>query len=148
MVQICHISQLFFNLNSRIFSDMHIGNLYLHRGNKDDIKQWNDSAIRWIDTLQIGCIINAKDDRDTWYEAVVRYKKDRKVCIHFIGWNIKWDAFFDCDKEDDLHGLSPRYVNCEEPHRATKGRHAVIMNYISQKMISMFGDTLTLRWST
>ena len=104
-------------------------------------------SLEWIDTLEIGDIINAKDDRDVWYEALIRYKKDRKVYIHYIGWTLRFDTIYHCDKYAvDLYALSPRYWHCSRAHRPKKEN----LNYTPyedlRRMIRQSSNTLTLSW--
>merc|ERR1712039_722091 len=49
----------------------------------------------WRNHLQIGDIVDARDDQEKWYESVIRYielKGDRKLLyVHYIGWDKKYD---------------------------------------------------------
>lgn len=46
-------------------------------------------SVEWINHLKIGDIIDAKDEQDKWYEAVIRFIEmnngNMMVYMHYIG---------------------------------------------------------------
>ena len=74
----------------------------------------------WRETIQIGDIIDAKDEQDKWYETLVRYvypkghEHEGKMIVHFIGWNLKWDEILLI--EDDER-VAKRHTHTRGPHR-------------------------------
>ncbi len=103
---------------------------------------WED-AVLWVDSLEVGDIINAKDDTNKWYESMVRYKDGRKIYIHYIGWNLKFDTIYNCNEEKDLLGLSGRDTQCLRAHIPQK---LAPRSYMPRKMMQTFGDKLTISW--
>ena len=98
-----------------------------HDEDDDDKEDDNETKYKWINSLQVGDIINAKDYINNWYEAVIRYidNKENKLLIyvHFIGWNTKFDAIYNCKKETDLQALSKRYSKCLTSHKSSKNEN-------------------------
>merc|ERR1712129_433322 len=81
--------------------------------------QPDKSDCNWIDALQIGDIVDARDDEGKWYESVIRWievRYNRKIlCIHYIGWDKKWDETI---YADNLHRIAKRNTKTSGPHRA------------------------------
>jgi len=75
----------------------------------------------WTSKLKVGDIVDAKDDQDKWYESVIRYidgpEEDRKLLIHYIGWNWKWDEFLSAL---DSTRIQKRGTHSHGPHRHEK----------------------------
>ncbi len=48
---------------------------------------------KWREELKVGDVIDAMDMDGKWYESVVKeiYTKDNTVCVHYKGWQPKWD---------------------------------------------------------
>jgi len=83
-----------------------------------------DNEHHWTSKLKVGDIVDAKDDQDKWYESVIRYidgpEEDRKLLIHYIGWNLKWDEFLSAL---DSTRIQKRGTHSHGPHRhKRKGR--------------------------
>ena len=78
---------------------------------------------KWRDELETGDIIDVCDTQDKWYESVVRYvfpedsDKAGKCCVHYIGWNVKWDEEVECKNEERL---AKRHEHTKGPHRPRK----------------------------
>eukprot|EP00485_Elphidium_margaritaceum_P001213 CAMPEP_0202698136 /NCGR_PEP_ID=MMETSP1385-20130828/11412_1 /ASSEMBLY_ACC=CAM_ASM_000861 /TAXON_ID=933848 /ORGANISM="Elphidium margaritaceum" /LENGTH=683 /DNA_ID=CAMNT_0049354767 /DNA_START=56 /DNA_END=2107 /DNA_ORIENTATION=- len=71
----------------------------------------------WTQRLQIGDIIDAQDEHDKWYEAVIRYieHKDGQplLLLHYIGWNKKWDEQVHAR---DIDRVAKRNSHTRRPH--------------------------------
>jgi len=78
----------------------------------------NEIIDNWIDTLQIGDIVDVKDDQDHWYESVIRsieHRDNRKILyLHYIGWSKKWDEAI---YADDVDRIAKRNTETKGPHR-------------------------------
>merc|ERR1711994_70926 len=74
--------------------------------------------------LRVGDIVDAKDDQDKWYEAVIRYvdvddNGMERIFVHYIGWNIKWDEkLYALDRDH----VQRRGTHTTSPHRPKKRR--------------------------
>ena len=74
----------------------------------------------WRDKLNTGDIVDVKDDQDKWYEGVVRrvwpegHEWHGKFCVHYIGWNIKWDENLEVANEERV---AKRHAHTKGPHR-------------------------------
>ena len=68
--------------------------------------------------MKVGDFVDAKDDQGKWYESVIRYidgtEDDKKLVIHFIGWNPKWDEKLSAMDEERIQ---KRGTFTKGPHR-------------------------------
>ena len=114
---------------------------------EENEKKWlfkqNDKQIlsrdKWFTSLETGDIINAKDERNNWYEALVRYVDGTKLYIHWIGWSLRWDEILDFGDENVCKCLDKRYSHCAGPQR-----HCIDTN--KQQKIRDLKDTCFFSW--
>ena len=80
----------------------------------------------WIQQLKVGDIIDVKDYRNEWYEALIRNvdnsDDERKLIIHYIGWNLKYDTVV---LANDEHRIRKRGIKTNGPHRPGKNRASI-----------------------
>lgn len=103
--------------------DEHFDTLVIERCNVDDWVEGTGTWPRakgddWRETMQVGDIVEVKDEQEKDYESLIRYVyPDSKRCIvHYIGWNIKWDEALDVNSSR----IVKRYTNRVGPHRPRK----------------------------
>merc|ERR1712083_475179 len=66
-------------------------------------------------------IVDAKDDQDKWYEAVIRNvistgnPRNRMLFVHYIGWSTKWDELI--HSGEALDRIAARGTHTRRPHR-------------------------------
>ena len=89
-----------------------------------------ETTHEWRNQLKVGDFVDAKDDQEKWYESVVRYidrpEDDKKLVIHFIGWNIKWDEKISAMNEDKIQ---KRGTHSRGPHRPRPKRRYRLNRY-------------------
>eukprot|EP01084_Bolivina_argentea_P096550 173573_1 len=95
----------------------------------------SDNIDKWIDSLKIGYIINAKDSSRKWYEAMVRYIVGKKIYVHFIGWTLKFDTIYDRRDPFQKNSLAKRYSKCKKAH-------------VSINILKREHNQLTFGWET
>jgi len=55
---------------------------------------------KWRDKIKKGDIINAKDNDDMWYEALIIDETENDITVRFMGWSSKWNNIFLRDSEN------------------------------------------------
>mmetsp|Transcript_22307 Transcript_22307/g.32479 ORF Transcript_22307/g.32479 Transcript_22307/m.32479 type:complete len:1180 (+) Transcript_22307:45-3584(+) len=82
---------------------------------KNDSGEWywpKDEALnKWKYHLRRGDLIDAKDEVDVWYEAVVQRVGDDGINVHFKGWNRKFDR--DIPRSEFGSFIAPLYTMTE-----------------------------------
>eukprot|EP01084_Bolivina_argentea_P083466 151110_1 len=110
--------------------------------------------IEW-DKIECGDFLDAMDEHGEWYESWVRYKYpkghifENKIVVHFIGWNIKFDATF-C-MSDNVNKIAPRNMFTAGPHRAKFCKEYninIMLNENQQKQILIQPSWTPYRKST
>ena len=65
-----------------------------------------ETTQEWRHQLKVGDFVDALDDQDKWYESVVKYidgpEDDKKLLIHYIGWNVKWNEKISATNEERI----------------------------------------------
>jgi len=83
----------------------------------------HSNHMAWAQTLKVGDIVDAKDDQDKWFEAVIRYIEgsgDESILyIHYIGWRLKWDEKI---PSSDMSRIQKRGTHSDGPHRPVPRR--------------------------
>jgi len=99
--------------------------------NPSIVAQWDELMKDWINSLRIGDIVDARDQRDEqdrwygdrwyedgWYESVIRWievEGNRKLLyLHYIGRDKEWDEAI---YADDVNRIAKRNTNTKGPHR-------------------------------
>eukprot|EP01084_Bolivina_argentea_P205259 350686_1 len=76
-------------------------------------------CIKWTEYLEIGDIIDAKDEQDKWYESVIRYiengENKKLLYIHYIGWSGKWDEIIDAYNYKRISKRNTKTVRAHMP---------------------------------
>merc|ERR1711971_492747 len=95
--------------------------IVVERKQEDEDNPWPRAVgDDWRDNLKTGDILDCKDDQDKWYESVVRrvypkgHKDLGKICVHNIGWNVKWDENVEIA---DTEYVRKRHTETFGPHR-------------------------------
>ncbi len=67
---------------------------------------------KWREELKVGDLVDALDMDGKWYESVVREinPDDSTVCVHYKGWQSKWDAPFKTSSPD----IQPLHTHTED----------------------------------
>ena len=75
----------------------------------------------WTNQLQVGDIIDVKDDQGKWYESLILCIEgpddERKLFVHYIGWNSKYDELLSAVDSARIQKRGtmtkgPYYPNC------------------------------------
>ena len=61
---------------------------------------------KWRKKIKVGDIINAKDNDDMWYEALIINETKNDITVRFMGWSSKWNYTFLRDSEN----ISQKYT--------------------------------------
>merc|ERR1719242_227423 len=77
-----------------------------------------DKLASWEQSLKVGDIVDAMDEVNKWYEAIIRYNEDtpytRRLHLHYIGWRSKWDEIL---HTENVSRIARRGTHTNGPHR-------------------------------
>eukprot|EP01084_Bolivina_argentea_P134395 237068_1 len=93
---------------------------------KREICFYNNSIIQ-ISDINIGAIVDAMDQQNRWYQAIVINKCFERIYLHFIGWSSKWNEWV-----SNTSRLSPRFTYTNGPHSKNSINNAVNYNEFQQ----------------
>merc|ERR1719242_1146657 len=77
-----------------------------------------DDLASWAASLRVGDIVDAMDEVNKWYEAIIRYIEDtpytRRLHLHYIGWRPKWGEIINTE---NVSRIARRGTHTDGPHR-------------------------------